>query len=119
MGCNRPSTIRRSWQLCLAVSLAGAAATPPLAARAHATWSNGTAVPEWVRNACCGPWDIHHLDPSQVHPRRDGYAVDGVRELIPLAKVLPSMDGDYWVFFRNFDDGTQYVFCLFVPPSGV
>lgn len=84
----------------------------------HDVWADGSAVPEWVRNACCGPSDVHHLQPSEVHRRPGGFAIDGVQALVPWAKTLPSEDGDYWIFYRDFADGSQYVFCFFAPPEG-
>ncbi len=87
-------------------------------AHAHRVWADGTPVPEWVRNACCGPSDVHHLVPAQVHVTPTGYRVDGIHELVPFAKTLASEDGEYWIFYRNYDDGTQYVFCFFAPPTG-
>jgi hypothetical protein len=90
----------------------------PAAARAHTVWADGSPVPEWVRNACCGPSDVHHLLPNQVHLTPAGYRVDGIRALVPFAKTLPSEDGEYWIFYRDYDDGTQYVFCFFAPSTG-
>ncbi len=34
------------------------------AASAHDMWSNGDPVPSWVKKACCGPEDVHHLSPE-------------------------------------------------------
>lgn len=90
-------------------------ATP---AGAHTRWADGTPVPEWVRDACCGPSDVHHLTPGQVRITPAGYRIEGIRDLVPFAKTLDSQDGDYWIFFRDFPDGTQYVFCFFAPPTG-
>lgn len=36
------------------VGLGGAAAS-------HERWADGSAVPEWVLRACCGPTDSHML----------------------------------------------------------
>ena len=90
----------------------------PAVIPAHQLWTDGTPVPEWVRNACCGPSDLHHLRPAQVHRMPGRYAVEGLPDLVPFAKTLPSQDGDYWIFDRTFDDGTHYVFCFFAPPEG-
>lgn len=87
-------------------------------ADAHTIWADGAPVPDWVRDACCGPSDVHHLAPNQVHLVPTGYRIDGVREVVPFSKTLESQDGDYWIFYRNFDDGTQYVFCFFAPLTG-
>ena len=92
--------------------------TVPTSTQAHTAWADGTPVPEWVRNACCGPSDVHHLSPEQVHAGPSGYRIDGIQTLVPFAKTLESEDGDYWIFYRDYEDGTQYVFCFFAPPTG-
>ena len=85
-------------------------------AEAHDVWSNGQPVPGWVKAACCGPEDVHHLRPDQVHRISDYYEVDGYQYRIPIQKALPSQDGDYWIFYRDNIGGPQSgVFCFFVP----
>jgi hypothetical protein len=86
-------------------------------ANAHDVWSNGKAVPAWIKAACCGPQDVHHLRPDQVHRISDDfYAVDGYSTLIPARIALPSQDGDYWIFYDDNQNGRQsMVFCFFVP----
>lgn len=87
------------------------------AAQAHDYWSNGRVVPPWVKAACCGPEDVHHLRPDQVHRVSDDYyMVDGYNQRIPASSALPSQDGDYWIFYRDNASGTQSgVYCFFVP----
>jgi len=87
------------------------------AANAHDVWSNGQPVPAWVKAACCGPEDVHHLRPDQVHRISDDYyAVDGYSTPIPASIALPSQDGDYWIFYADNQNGRQStVFCFFVP----
>lgn len=94
----------------LALSLCGPAV-------AHDQWTNGAAVPAWVRDACCGPADAHHLRPDQVRRISDEYyAVDGYFRPIPAHKALPSADGEYWIFYKDNKSGSQTgVFCFFVP----
>jgi hypothetical protein len=83
---------------------------------AHDQWSNGEPVPRWVKAACCGPEDAHHLQSTQVQQGPDGWRVDGYRQLIPNGRELPSLDGTYWIFYRNLSDGSQSkVYCFFVP----
>ena len=86
-------------------------------ANAHDVWNNGLPVPGWVKAACCGPEDVHHLRPEQVHRISDNYyEVDGYQYPIPVQKALPSQDGDYWIFYRDNAGGSQSgVFCFFVP----
>ncbi len=86
-------------------------------AAAHDVWASGVIVPPWVKAACCGPSDAHHLSPDQVHRVSDDYyAVDGYRYRIPAKTALPSQDGDYWIFYRDDGDGGQSsVYCFFVP----
>jgi hypothetical protein len=86
-------------------------------AAAHEKWANDKVVPDWVKSYCCGPEDVHHLKPEQVHARPDGWHVDGYRDVIPYGTELDSQDGDYWAFYRTYQDGSQSrVFCFFAPP---
>ena len=87
-------------------------------ALAHRLWADGTPVPDWVQNACCGPSDVHHLTPDQVSLTPGGYRIRGIARLVPFSKTLPSQDGEYWIFYRDYPDGTQYVFCFFAPDTG-
>jgi len=126
--------ILRLSALSVALALALATPTPTFA---HDLWSNGATVPAWVKASCCGPADAHHLDPSQVHDMGDYYLIDGMTNPIPKAfrgipnsAILPSQDGDYWVFYRDtpaHDAVNQYsthavhqpasesVYCFFIP----
>jgi hypothetical protein len=87
------------------------------AARAHDVWADGKVVPAWVKDACCGPDDVHHLRPDQVHRVSDDYyMVDGYPNRIPTRNVQPSQDGDYWIFYRDYGGGAwSAVYCFFVP----
>ena len=88
-------------------------------ARAHDQWADGSPVPQWVKAACCGPEDVHHLRDDQVHLRSDGWHIDGVHEVVPIGKELPSPDGTYWVFYKNKEDGSQTpIYCFFSPFNG-
>ena len=86
-------------------------------AEAHDYWSDGKPVPDWVKASCCGPEDVHHLRPEQVHRVSDDYyMVDGYYRQIPVRVALPSQDGDYWIFYRdNISGGQSTVYCFFVP----
>lgn len=91
----------------------------PHAARAHDRWADGEAVPAWVKRQCCGAMDAHHLRSDQVHPTADGYQLDGYKAIVPENQRLPSPDGSWWVFYRDYGDGTQSpVYCLFGPVQG-
>jgi len=88
-------------------------------ASAHDVWSNGDPVPAWVKKACCGPEDVHHLTPDQVHLTPAGWRVDGYPDLIPIGKELPSPDGGYWIFYRTLYNGDKsIVYCFFTPFNG-
>jgi hypothetical protein len=88
-------------------------------ASAHDAWSNGEPVPAWVKKACCGPEDVHHLTPDQVHLTSMGWRVDGYPDLIPIGKEMPSPDGGYWIFYRTLSNGDKsIVYCFFTPFSG-
>jgi hypothetical protein len=89
-------------------------------AAGHDRWFDGAEVPIWVRQACCGVADSHHLQPNQVHIVQGGYQVDGYKDLIPEKKMEPSPDGEFWIFYRNLPNGDQsVVYCFFGPLSGV
>ena len=86
------------------------------AASAHDQWSNGMPIPAWVKSSCCGPEDVHHLSAAQVHAMADGWHVEGYRQVVSYGRELPSQDGDYWIFYKNFPDGTQTpAYCFFAP----
>lgn len=88
----------------------------PRRASAHDAWANGEPIPPWIKKACCGPEDAHHLKPEQVQFTSGGWKVEGYHALIPNGAELPSPDGSYWIFYRTFSDGTQSsVYCFFVP----
>ncbi len=90
-------------------------------ARAHDVWANNTAVPSWVKAACCGPDDVHHLTPDMVRAMKDGWHIEGVKEVLPYGKELPSEDGDWWVFYKDYPNqsgGFQAVYCFFAPRQG-
>lgn len=106
---------------------------------AHNEWANGGKIPDWVKSSCCGPADAHHLRPDQVMDMGDYYVIDGYHDRIPKrladgkpnSSILPSQDGDYWVFYSDEPAhwaGSQYgghayyensrqsgVYCFFVP----
>jgi len=87
-------------------------------ARAHDVWADGRVVPAWVKAACCGPDDVQHLRPDQVHRISDDYyMVDGYPNRIPARAAQPSQDGDYWIFYRDDGGGgaRSIVYCFFVP----
>lgn len=76
-------------------------------------------IPDWIKSSCCGPADMHHLRPDQVHRSSDDYySVDGYVLPIPAAQALPSQDGDYWIFYRDNGangGGQSGVYCFFIP----
>lgn len=103
----------------LKIAVAVALVIAPNLAEPHTLWSNGDPVPAWVAKRCCGPEDVHHLRPEQVHLEADGYHVEGLSSPIPSATMLPSPDGEWWVFYRRFSDGTtSTVYCFFGPLQG-
>ena len=85
---------------------------------AHDRWDNGTRVPPWVRQSCCGVADIHHLRADQVHAVQGGYRVDGYGQVISQDRLQPAPDGEWWVFYADYPNGTQStVYCFFGPPQ--
>lgn len=101
--------------------------------QAHDYWGNGKPVPDWVKKSCCGPADAHLLKPGQVHETDDEWIVTVPEEKEPIVivkmmgkrtpndAILPSQDGDYWLFYNS--SGTCYTngnphrcyYCFFVP----
>jgi hypothetical protein len=103
----------RLWAL---IALAGIVVTP---AFGHQKWANGQPVPVWVKTACCGPNDVHHLTKDQVHEESDGWHIDGYPEVIPIGTAQSSPDGDYWIFYQVYTNGDfSKVYCFFVPFQG-
>lgn len=87
-------------------------------AQAHDQWANKRIVPAWVKAACCGPEDVHHLRPDQVHRISDDYyRVEGFPKPVPARAALPSQDGEYWIFYKDDSAGgaQSLVYCFFVP----
>jgi hypothetical protein len=82
----------------------------------HDKWANGNPVPTWVKSACCGPDEAHHLDLSQVRKVKSGWRVEGITNIVPEDRVYPSQDGQVWGFWSP-DNADAFVQCLFVPSS--
>jgi hypothetical protein len=85
---------------------------------AHDSWGNGEPVPPWVKAACCGPEDVHHIPPGAVHRGPDGYHVDGLSTVVPYSRALPSPDGTFWGFWREGGEPDVVIFCFFAPVEG-
>lgn len=83
----------------------------------HDFWSNGERVPDWVKAACCGPADAHHIKKSAVHIKSDGYHIDGITTVVPIEQALPSMDGGVWGFWLPAMEPHPNIYCFFYPDS--
>ncbi len=117
------------------VAIVGMLASGP--AWSHDFWKNGDPVPAWVSLSCCGPKDVHHLTPEQVHPVVGGWRIDnydgpgiltssGDAYPIPYDKALPSQDGEFWGFWVDASihelNGSVHagrILCFFAPPPGL
>ncbi len=83
--------------------------------------ANDPGIPSWVQASCCGPQDVHHLTPEMVHDLGEYYVVDGYHEKISKKVAIPSQDGDYWIFYADYQsmnaspDSQSRVYCFFVP----
>ncbi len=89
-------------------------------ARAHDQWADGSAIPSWVKSACCGPQDAHVIDSGDVSgPDAHGYyKVKDVGIPVPGDHVFDSQDGSTWVFYApNLPPSQRYVYCLFLNRS--
>jgi hypothetical protein len=92
----------------------------PSPMRAHDLWADGSTIPAWVSNYCCGVADAHRLTLKQIHQVEGGWRVDGYAHIIPDDRVLPSEDGDVWLFYRLYQDGYQSTpFCFFIPQGSI
>jgi hypothetical protein len=89
-------------------------------AQAHEQWADGSAIPSWVKSACCGPQDAHVIDSGDVSgPDAHGYyRVKDVGIPVPGDHVFDSQDGSTWVFYApNLPPSQRYVYCLFLSRS--
>lgn len=94
----------------LAITLAGRA-------NGHDVWANGETVPGWIKSACCGPADAHLLSPDEYLIDKDGFHVKGIKMIVPMSKVLPSQDGQVWVFYPNGVGENAEIYCVFYAGS--
>ncbi len=86
-------------------------------AEAHDQWADGSAVPGWIKSACCGPMDAHVIDSSDVSgPDKAGnYRVKDIEHIVPGEHVYDSLDGETWVFYDpRLPPQTRAVYCLFL-----
>ena len=88
-------------------------------ASAHEKWANGEDVPAWVKRSCCGPDDVHHLTADQVHAMAGGWHIAGYPYVVQYGRETPSQDGDYWLFYKAYPDGSfTPIYCFFAPLRG-
>lgn len=96
------------------------------------------AIPSWIKSSCCGPRDVRRLRPDQISDMGDYYVVDDYHERIPKRlhdgkpdpRIMPSQDGDYWIFYADnaagwqggmygshpyYQNTSQNFYCLFIP----
>jgi hypothetical protein len=48
----------------------------------------------------------------------DGYHIDGLKTVVPIARALPSPDGTYWGFWNPALEPNPTVYCFFAPFNG-
>ena len=62
------------------------------------------------------PDDVHHLTADQVHARADGWHIAGYPYVVQYGRETPSQDGDYWLFYKAYPDGSfTPIYCFFAP----
>ena len=111
---------------------------------AYADPYNGT-IPDWIKETCCGPKDVHRLTMANVHevdgieaqhmrpdysgasPGSNYYVVDGYNYPIYSQSTSVNPDGvssrdQYvWAFYRettdSFSGQQSTMYCLFLPES--
>ena len=116
MSCAR--FFRREGFSLIAIAFVASAVTSMCSAPAvaHDQWADGSPIPAWVSKYCCGVADAHRLTVKQIYRVEGGWRAEGYAHMIPEDRVLPSEDGDVWLFFRSYKDGYQSTqFCFFVP----
>src|SRR4051794_6362931 len=104
------------------IALAACALTSLSSSRpmAHDQWADGSAIPAWVSQYCCGVADAHRLTLKQIYRVEGGWRVEGYAHTIPDDRVLPSEDGDVWLFYKSYPGDYQSTpFCFFVPQGSV
>lgn len=83
---------------------------------AHDVWADGSAIPAWIKSACCGEADAHLLAPDDYWIDKDGFHIRAINRVVDIDKVQPSQDGQVWAFYKVV--GTiPYVYCVFYPAS--
>ena len=80
--CTFEHVFRRARTLFRVIALAAWPTFSLTEAYAHDYWRNGEPVPSWVKVACCGRTDAHHLLPDEV---RRNAAADYVGRHLPMA----------------------------------
>jgi hypothetical protein len=88
------------------------------ASRAHDRWSNGEAVPHWVKEICCGRNEIHHIPATAVRLMADGYHIEGIQTVVPEKRAIPSPDGTFWGFWNEPNEPDPTIYCFFAPLPG-
>ena len=84
----------------------------------HDMWADGRPVEKWAKESCCGPSDVHELQPNQIHDTDEGYKIDGYPYIVPHDKALPSQDGHAYLFYRVYSDGSfSQPYCFYIPMS--
>ena len=87
-------------------------------ASSHDFWMNGEPVPKYVKQACCGVSDAHHLKKSALHLMADGWHIEGITTVVPAERATPSPDGEAWAFWNVGLEPSPVIYCLFVPFQG-
>jgi hypothetical protein len=84
-------------------------------ALAHDAWSDGSAVPPWVKSMCCGEADAHQLADGEAWQESDGWHFRAVDAVVPDTSVLPSQDEHVWAFWNLAYGRAAPIYCLFIP----
>ena len=101
----------------LLCALIGITSVPVIA---HERWADGSEIPAWVSQYCCGVADAHRHTLRQIYKVEGGWRVEGYAHTIPDERVLPSQDGDVWLFYKAYPDGYQSTpFCFFIPQGSI
>jgi hypothetical protein len=109
-------------------------------ASAHDKWSNGRAIPAWVKAHCCNNDEAHDLTAEKGIKPEDvkviskdgevkGYLIPGFNNMVIPERVYPSQDSHVWIFYyQGFDYDSEHsswsakkdisnasIWCAFMP----
>lgn len=90
-------------------------------ALAHNVECSGRAVPDHIKDSCCGKADAHQVTAADIEETDTKYFIHSGKYVLPVDKkrAEPSDDGCYWIFYSeaymSSETGSPLVFCFQMP----